>query len=45
VLGPVFDAYFDLKDALVASDAKKAQARAKDLNAAVKAVKMDALWT
>jgi hypothetical protein len=28
VLGPVFDAYFDLKDALVASDAKKGGERA-----------------
>lgn len=43
VLGPVFDAYFNLKDALVSSNASDAQARAKDLNAAVTNVKMDAL--
>ena len=42
-LGPVFDAYFDLKDALVSSNASDAQARAKDLNSAVTNVKMDAL--
>ncbi len=43
VLGPVFDAYFDLKDALVASDAKKAAERATALSAVVKAVPMDGM--
>lgn len=42
-LGPVFDAYFDLKDALVASDAKKAAAQAAELSAAVKAVPMEGM--
>ncbi|MBK6754066.1 MAG: DUF3347 domain-containing protein [Flavobacteriales bacterium] len=37
----VFTAYFALKDALVASDAKKAAAHASDLSAAVKAVQME----
>lgn len=41
VLGPVFDAYFDLKDALVASDGKKAAAHASELSAVVKAVQME----
>ena len=43
VLGPVFDAYFDLKDALVASDAKKAAEMATELSAAVMAVPMDGM--
>jgi copper chaperone CopZ len=42
-LGPVFDAYFALKDALVASNATNAQVRANALAAAVSSVKMDAL--
>ncbi len=42
-LGPVFDAYFDLKDALVASDAKKAAAQAAELSSAVKAVPMEGM--
>ncbi len=42
-LGPVFDAYFALKDALVASDAKKAAAQAAELSAAVKAVPMEGM--
>ncbi|MBK7271222.1 MAG: DUF3347 domain-containing protein [Flavobacteriales bacterium] len=37
----LFAAYFALKDALVASDAKKAEAHASDLSAAVKAVQME----
>jgi copper chaperone CopZ len=40
-LGPVFDAYFALKDALVASDAKKAAGHASELSARVKAVPME----
>ncbi|MBK8615479.1 MAG: DUF3347 domain-containing protein [Flavobacteriales bacterium] len=43
VLGPVFDAYFDLKDALVASDAKMAAERATALSTAVKAVPMEGM--
>jgi copper chaperone CopZ len=43
VLGPVFDAYFDLKDALVASDAKMAAERATALSAAVKTVPMEGM--
>lgn len=42
-LGPVFDAYFALKDALVASDAKKAAAQAAEFSAAVKAVPMEGM--
>ncbi|MBK9177353.1 MAG: DUF3347 domain-containing protein [Flavobacteriales bacterium] len=42
-LGPVFDAYFALKDALVASDAKKAAAHAAELAAAVKAIPMEGM--
>jgi copper chaperone CopZ len=42
-LGPVFDAYFDLKDALVASDAKMAAERATELSAAVKTVPMEGM--
>ncbi len=42
-LSPVFDAYFALKDALVASNANNAQAKAKALDAALREVKMDAL--
>jgi len=42
-LGPVFDAYFALKDALVASNANDAQARAGALDAALRNVRMDAL--
>jgi len=42
-LGPVFDAYFALKDALVASDAKKAAAQATELSSAVKAVPMEGM--
>ncbi|MBL8001268.1 MAG: DUF3347 domain-containing protein [Flavobacteriales bacterium] len=42
---PVFDAYFQLKDALVASDATKAKAAAQDLEAAIAAVDMGALGT
>ncbi|MBK7555859.1 MAG: DUF3347 domain-containing protein [Flavobacteriales bacterium] len=37
----LFTAYFALKDALVASDAKKAAAHASELSAAVKAVQME----
>lgn len=37
----LFAAYFALKDALVASDAKKAAAHASELSAAVKAVQME----
>ena len=43
VLGPVFDAYFDLKDALVASDAKMAAERATELSTAVRAVPMEGM--
>lgn len=43
VLGPVFDAYFALKDALVASDAKRAAAQANELSSAVKAVPMEGM--
>lgn len=42
-LAPVFEAYFQLKDALVASDAAKAKAAAQQLDAAVRAVEMGAL--
>ena len=44
-LGPVFDAYFALKDALVASDARKAAAQAAEFSAAVKAVPMEGMDT
>jgi copper chaperone CopZ len=43
VLGPVFDAYFELKDALVASDAKMAAERATALSVAVKTVPMEGM--
>ncbi len=42
-LQPVFDAYFLLKDALVASSASDAQNRAEALNVAVRNVKVDTL--
>ncbi|MCW5898969.1 MAG: DUF3347 domain-containing protein [Flavobacteriales bacterium] len=42
-LTPVFDVYFQLKDALVASDAAKAKAAAQQLDAAVRVVDMGAL--
>lgn len=42
-MAPVFDAYFQLKDALVASDAAKAKAAAQQLDAAVRAMDMGAL--
>lgn len=42
-LAPVFEAYFQLKDALVASDAAKAKAAAQQLDAAVRAVDMGSL--
>ena len=42
-LAPVFEAYFLLKDALVASDAVKAKAAAQRLDAAVRAVDMGTL--
>lgn len=42
-LAPVFEAYFQLKDALVASDAVKAKAAAQRLDAAVLAVDMGTL--
>ncbi len=42
-LAPVFEAYFQLKDALVASDAAKAKAAAQQLDAAVRTVEMGAL--
>lgn len=45
VLGPLFDAYFKLKDALVSSNASDAQAQAKALEAALTNVKMEALET
>lgn len=42
-LTPVFEAYFQLKDALVASDAAKAMAAAQRLDAAIRAVDMGGL--
>ncbi len=42
-LAPLFEAYFQLKDALVASDAAKAKAAAQRLDAAVRAVDMGTL--
>ena len=42
-LKPVFDNYFAVKDALVKSDNKAASAKAKELEAAINAVKMDKL--
>ncbi|PAM94114.1 MerP protein [Flavobacterium sp. IR1] len=42
-LQPVYDAYFTVKDALIKSDAKLTSAKAKDLLAAITAVKMDQL--
>lgn len=42
-LASVFEAYFQLKDALVASDAAKAKGAAQQLDAAVRAVNMGAL--
>lgn len=42
-LAPVFEAYFQLKDALVASDAGKAKGAAQQLDAAVRAVDMGTL--
>lgn len=42
-LAAVFEAYFQLKDALVASDAAKAKAAAQQLDAAVRAVDMGTL--
>ncbi len=42
-LAAVFEAYFQLKDALVASDATKAKAAAQQLDAAVRVVDMGAL--
>ncbi|RED26984.1 uncharacterized protein DUF3347 [Flavobacterium cutihirudinis] len=39
----IFDSYFDLKDALVKTDAKTASVKSKELLAAVNAVKMDNL--
>lgn len=41
----LFAAYFALKDALVASDAKKAATHASELSAAVKAVQMELMAT
>lgn len=42
-LTAVFDSYFSLKDALVKTDGNTASAKAKDLQAAINAVKMDKL--
>lgn len=42
-LQPVFDNYFAVKDALIKSDSKLTSAKAKDLLAAITAVKMDKL--
>ena len=42
-LGPVFDNYFLLKDALVKTDGKTASVKAKDLLIAITAVKMETL--
>lgn len=42
-LAPVFEAYFQLKDALVASDAAKAKAAAEQLDTIVRVVEMGAL--
>ena len=43
ILQPVYDAYFSLKDALVKSDGDIAAAKAKDLQTAINAVKMEKL--
>ncbi|MBL7980845.1 MAG: DUF3347 domain-containing protein [Flavobacteriales bacterium] len=43
VIGPVFDAYFALKDALVASDAQMAAERSTALSAVVKTVTMEGM--
>lgn len=42
-LTTVFDSYFSLKDALVKTDGNTASAKAKDLQTAINAVKMDKL--
>lgn len=42
-LQPVFDSYFELKDALVKTDGNTASAKAKDLLSAINTVKMDKL--
>jgi hypothetical protein len=42
-LKAVFDSYFSLKDALVKTDGNTASAKAKDLQTAINAVKMDKL--
>ncbi|MDR7208754.1 DUF3347 domain-containing protein [Flavobacterium piscis] len=42
-LQSVYDAYFTVKDALIKSDSKLTSAKAKDLLAAISAVKMDEL--
>lgn len=44
-LQSVYDAYFNVKDALIKSDAKLTSAKAKDLLDAVTAIKMDKLKT
>lgn len=43
ILQPVYDAYFLLKDALVKTDGNTASAKAKDLQNAINAVKMEKL--
>ncbi len=42
-LAAVFDSYFSLKDALVTTDGNEASTKAKDLQTAIQAVKMDQL--
>jgi copper chaperone CopZ len=42
-LQPVFDSYFELKDALVKTDGNTASSKAKDLLSAINTVKMDKL--
>ncbi|MCD9577059.1 DUF3347 domain-containing protein [Flavobacterium soyae] len=44
-LQSVYDAYFNVKDALIKSDAKLTSAKAKDLLDAITAIKMDKLKT
>ena len=43
ILQPVYDAYFSIKDALVGTDGNAASAKAKDLQTAINAVKMEKL--
>jgi len=42
-VAPVFESYFSLKDALIQSDGNTASAKAKDLQTAINAVKMEKL--